>query len=176
MKKLTCVVIVWVAIAVTGCNAVFSPHPMGEKPVPLVREEWEGTWIQDDGFLVIKVLDSEKGLLRLAWIEADGELKYETRDIQMRATGEFLFANLKEKEFYTWAKAKKEKDRIIAWVPDLEKLRALVKEGKLPGKIDNNSDIYLDDLAPEHVQMITSESEGVLFDWENPGVAIRTAK
>ena len=49
----------------------------------------------------------------------------------------------------------------------------MVREGKLPGKIDANNNIILDELKPEHVNIITSESEGVLFDWQNPGVVMR---
>ena len=47
---------------------------------------------------------------------------------------------------------------------------------KIELKIDKNDDIFLDDLKPEHIQIITSESEGVLYEWDSPAVAIRIIK
>jgi hypothetical protein len=76
---------------------------------------------------------------------------------------------------YTWVKVEKDGGQIVVWDPDLEKFRALVKEGKLPGKIDEKN-VLLDALGPEHVQMVTSSEEGVLFDWQSPAVLIRVVK
>jgi hypothetical protein len=39
MKMLMYVLIVLVAMAATGCSAVYTPHPMGEKPIPLKQQD-----------------------------------------------------------------------------------------------------------------------------------------
>ena len=178
MRFLIGPLVLCVALVAVSCNAVYTPHPMGEEPLLLEHDEWEGTWMTAEGSGVIKVLDVEGGLLRLAWVEdSDKGLRFEKIDALLRSSGEFIFANVKDEEtgLYTWVKVEKEGDQLVVWDPDLEKFRALVKEGKLPGKLDDK-DVLLDGLGPEHVQMITSSSEGVLFDWENPSVLIRIVK
>ena len=151
---------------------------MGEEPLLLKHDEWEGTWMNAEGSGVIKVLDVEGGHLRLAWVEDSGkELRFEKIDAHLRSSGEFIFANVRDEDsgLYTWVKVAKDGGQIVVWDPDVEKFRALVKDGKLPGKIDDKN-VVLDELDPEHVQMITSSAEGVLFDWENPAVLIRVVK
>jgi hypothetical protein len=173
MKKIIYLLIAWSAMAAVGCNSVYTPRPMGAAPFPLVKSEWEGNWLYDDGFLVIRVLDESEGILQIASIEDEGGLKLETQDVYMRETGSSLFASWKEDSSYIWIKVKKDGEKITAWIPDANKFKTLVREGKLPGRIVDNGDVYLDDLAPKHVEIITTETEGVLFDWQNPSIAMR---
>jgi hypothetical protein len=174
MKKLAFLLFVWGVFAATGCNAVYAPNPMGDEPVYLNRGKWEGTWTDGEECAIFKVLDAQKGILRIAWIEdSQGQLKYETRDVYLRNAGEHMFASIKEKESFLWAKVKRTGEQVVVWDPDVEKFKAMVREGKLPGKIDDNNNIILDDLTPEHVSIIASESEGLLFDLQNPQAVIR---
>ena len=85
MKNLKYAFIGWLVLVITGCNAVYTSHPIGEKPVKLEVEDWEGTWLSADGFLVAKVTDSEMGILQVGFIgENKKGLEYETHDVYIR--------------------------------------------------------------------------------------------
>jgi hypothetical protein len=154
---------------------------MGDQPVKLEAEDWEGTWLQAEGAIVAKVVDSEKGILKVAGIESeDTELKFESVDAYLRTWGDWTFASIKEKpesdnDLYLWGRITKSDRQVIIWDPNVEKFKKLVEAGKLPGKVDGDN-VILDELKPEHMQIITSGAEGVLFDWENPSALIRVAK
>ncbi len=60
---------------VAACDVVLSTHPVGLEPVAVEAEEWEGTWITDDGAFTVRVPEGA-GQVELAWIEEeDGKPK-----------------------------------------------------------------------------------------------------
>ncbi len=79
------------------------------------------------------------------------------------------------KPWYFWGPIKREENQILAWRPDVAKFKALGKNCKLPSRVDDN-DIFLDYLTPEQLKVITSQSEGVLYEWNDPLVFIRIVK
>jgi hypothetical protein len=50
-----------------------------------------------------------------------------------------------------------------------------LEEGKLPDKIED-SDVILGNLTSAHLKLITSETEGVLFEWDEPIIFRRFSK
>jgi hypothetical protein len=52
----------------------------------------------------------------------------------------------------------------------------MVQNGVLPGTVDENGDITLGELSADHIKVITSETRGVLFNWDDPIVFIRLTK
>jgi len=181
MKKLNYLIVLCLLTFVTGCHSVYTTHPIGNPPLKISAEKWDGTWINNDGSIVLKVTDPEKGHLIAALIESkQDDLKLEKFDIELRGTNDFIFINFKAKNkkenvLYVWGKIKKKEREIIIWGPNVEKFRELVKKGKLPGKI-KNKDVYLDTLKDEHLKFITSEENALLFDLNNPGVFFRLTK
>jgi hypothetical protein len=80
-----------------GCSAVLSTRPIGEQPLVLVAEEWDGTWTDSEDFLEIRVVDAEQGRLEAAWIEKDDEgFELERIEVLIRQSGETTFANARE--------------------------------------------------------------------------------
>ncbi len=181
MKKLNYLIVLCLLTFVTGCHSVYTTHPIGNPPLKISAEKWDGTWINNDGSIVLKVTDPEKGHLIAALIESkQDDLKLEKFDIELRGTNDFIFINFKAKNkkenvLYVWGKIKKKEREIIVWGPNVEKFRELVKKGKLPGKI-KNKDVYLDTLKDEHLKFITSEENALLFDLNNPAVFFRLTK
>jgi hypothetical protein len=57
-------------------------------------------------------------------------------------------------------------------MPDPEKFKTLVEEGKLPGRIKKDS-IVLGGLNSEQLKLITSGRTGVLFEWDEPVIFMR---
>jgi hypothetical protein len=164
-------------LALTGCSAVYTIQPIGEKPSKIEARDWEGTWIHKEGSVTVRVMDEEDGLLRIAWIERKGEgLAFETHDVQLRETGSWVFANTKDDDTdeprYLWALIKRDGKQVIVWLPDEAKFKVLVEEGKLPGRTQG-LDVILDNLEPEHLSIITGEPEGLRFLWDQPVALIR---
>jgi hypothetical protein len=165
-------------LALSGCTAVYVAEPIGEKPCKIEAQEWEGTWLHKDGTLTMKVMDGEKGLLKIAWVEPKEEtLALESLEVQLWESGSWVFANTKEDSAdeagYLWARIKQDGKQVVIWLPDEAKFKVLVEQGKLPGRIERDGDVILDRLEPQHLSLITGEQEGVLFAWDQPVVLIR---
>lgn len=180
VKLITRVLCVCSFFLLTACSSVYSINPVGEKPVHLELDEWNGNWLGANGVMTIRVKDAEHGILQVAWIEDMELLQYQ---VQLLESGDWVFFNLREEEDddgYFWGRVKKDSNSIILWDPEISKFRTLVEAGTLPGEVkksgkDNeyDSDVILGELTVEHLQIITSEKNGVLFDWDDPLVLIK---
>lgn len=180
MYRWKCLLVAVLVATMSGCSAVYSIDPVGEKPYPVKEEDWKGVWISNGAAVTFKVIDAEKGLVKVAWVEwKDHEAKLESYEIQLRESEKWIFANVRDdangKPRFFWGPIKQEENQILAWRPDVAKFKALGKNGKLPSREDDN-DIFLDHLTPEQLKVITSQSEGVLFEWNDPLVFIRIFK
>ena len=162
---------------VCGCSSVITKSPVGEKPAKIVAKEWEGNWVGTDVSVNVKVVDADKGILRAFWMEDDnqGFPAMKTADVELRESGNWLFANSTEEDKdrgYIWGRIKNEDRQIIIWPPDDGLFAQCVKEGVFPGKLDANA-IILDELKPQHLKIITSGGRGVLFSWDKPTVFVK---
>jgi hypothetical protein len=162
-----------------GCAAVSSVEPVGERAKQTSQNEWGGTWIHKSHTLTIKVLNEQKGLLQVAWVEErEGGLKIESYQVAIRESGGWIFGNVKEKEDATshyWALIKKDAGQIIVWTPDPAQFRKLVQRGVLRGKVESY-DIILEKLTADDLNKILSGDKGVYFEWDNPVVFFRLGK
>ena len=162
-----------------GCATVSSVEPVGERPKEISQNEWGGTWIHKDHSITIKVLNEQKGLLQVAWVEEkEGGLKLESYEVAIRESGEWIFGNVKGKgdaPSHYWALMRKEAGQMIVWTPDPEQFRKLVQTGDLRGKVEKY-DIILEKLTPEDLKGILSGNKGVCFEWQNPVVFFRIGK
>jgi hypothetical protein len=162
-----------------GCSMVTSGRPIGDTPVLIDPGEWEGTWATAGGGpVVVRVEDAPKGKLRLSWMEGDREMTLKTADVMLLKAGAWLFANLREGTrdgfpVYLFARVKKEKGLLIIWLPRAERFARLINEKILPGTVSREK-VHLGEIGPEYMKVIASEDRGVLFDWENPLVLIKT--
>jgi len=163
-----------------GCSMVTSVRPVGDMPLVLDPIEWEGTWIAADGGpVVVKVDDARKGQLKLAWIEGDKEMVLKTATVILLKSGAWHFANLRDdtqsgtSAAYLFACVKRQKNVVIVWLPRPERFAGLIEEKVLPGAVSKER-ISLGELQPEHMKIIASEGRGLLFDWENPVVLMKT--
>jgi hypothetical protein len=161
------------SIVIFGCATVSSIEPVGERPKEILQNEWNGTWIHKDHSITIKVLNEQQGLLQVAWVEEkEGGLKFESHQVAIRESGEWIFGNVKEKvgaPSHYWALIKKEAGQMIVWTPDPAPFRKLVQTGDLRGKAERG-DVILEKLTPDDLKGILSGNKGVCFEWQNPVV------
>ena len=184
-------ILVVVAMVLTACETVTSPAPLGDKPLAIEAEDWEGQWSNAEGHLDLSVVDAAKGLVTIEF-EEDGTAH--TLDLQLREAAGWIFVNVTERDFnqsqglgemaiegnpdtpvsnaYLWARIVNNGDSIIAWSPAPEQFVMLVEKGLLPGHVDEGN-MVLGALGHEHYRVMTSGEHGVLLDWENPIVLYR---
>ena len=163
-----------------GCDVVYTSKPIGEEPVVISSDDWEGIWRASDGpVLNVKVVDEANGVIEYSEWESEKE-EEEPIKVYLREWGSWEFCNLKgpedeeHAEHYVWGRIGNQDGRVvIIWWPDADRFRELVEEGILPGTIENG-DVILGDLTAEHMELITTSAEGVLFLWDEPTVLVRT--
>lgn len=167
------------SVLIFGCAAVSSVEPVGERPKEISQNEWDGTWIHKDHSIRIKVLNEQRGLLQVAWVEEKGGgLKFESYQVVLRESGQWIFGNVKEKEdaaSHYWALMKKEAGQIVVWTPDPAQFRKLVHTGVLRGRVEKY-DVMLEKLTPDDLKVILSGDQGVCFEWQSPVVFFRIGK
>src|SRR2546427_12369477 len=94
-----------------GCNSVICKRPVGEKPAKIMAQEWEGNWLGPDGAVNVKVVDADNAILSVVWLEDDrqGKPAMKTAEVELRESGEWIFANTEEKHKgrgYVWGRIK----------------------------------------------------------------------
>jgi hypothetical protein len=164
-----------------GCGEVIASAPMGETPVSVSKDDWEGMWVWSEGSIAIKVLDEAAGVLLVSLIEVDKEPPtVEPMEMRLSKTGGWTFANWEEEPgAFSWLRVERVGETILAWSPDFSRFEELVDEGILPGEVRSRGDpmgggqVVLDTLTEEHLDIITGSSQGVLFDWDEPVAAFR---
>jgi len=167
-------------VAVCGCMKVASVTPVGEHPKKIWHDDWDGTWLNKEQPVKIRVADEQNGVLQVAWVEEKGErLVLESYQIEMWEAGEWTFGNFKTQEStasYLWGLVKKDQRQIIIWTPDQAYFRKLVETGVLPGNVEKGGDVVLKKLTPEHLQTMMSSARSECFNWKTPIVFIRLGK
>jgi len=171
-------VLLGLAWLISGCTAVYTSEPVGDEPVKLLAQDWEGTWVQDEDFFVIRLSEPDQGMLVAAWIEEeDDSLKMESLKGHIRATGDTMFISFRDKDYpdtprYFWARIKQDGRQIIFWQPDEKVFKMLVDSNQLPGKIEDDN-IILEPLKNEHLKLISDDKGKTLFDWQDPIIFLK---
>lgn len=173
---------VWVGClilgAIFGCAAVYATKPVGEVPCPVKATEWDGTWVNKNGAVTLKVVDEQAGTLRMAWVEWSVQgPRLESHEIQMRRTADATFANVIQGEdsgrvLYVWARVKREGNELICWTPDVDRFKTAGRNGQFPFQEKDDS-IVLGELTPEQVRILASPEAGSLYRWDDPVVLLR---
>jgi len=164
----------------TGCKVTLSTGPMGLEAVKLNPEEWNGIWRDpaNNGFVAVRVADADQGILEVAGIETrDDALEIKKLRMHVRQANNWMFLSWESDDRpgqYFWWRIKRSEDTAILWPPHWDRIIALVRDGVLPGKQASENVLILDTLDSRAYEVITSEKQGVLVDWENPVVLMRT--
>ncbi len=169
-----------VALATVSCGEVTSPHPVGDTALRLDAKAWEGTWIADGEVLIVKVLDSVAGVLGVYAVEEkDGRQHLMDSRVYVRVSNDWVFASVENEDEaasghmeYLWGRIAKREGLLLVWAPSVEKFRQLVESGALPGETSVGK-VNLGRLERQHMVIITSEEQGVLFDWDDPIIYTR---
>jgi hypothetical protein len=165
-------------LLLAGCNAVYSDKPVGETPVVVTPEEWEGTWAHKEGAVTVAVSDGAKGLLDVGWVEKkQGQLVFEHYRVQLLQSGRWMFGSTEDSKrpaHFVWGSIEKDGEQLILWTPNVARVRELVATGELRGRLLDD-DVMVTDAAPGDIEKIMSLAVGAM-DWERPLVFNRIAR
>ncbi len=176
----------------SGCSNVVSKHPVGAENYNTSSKSWDGTWLSEGEFVKIKVMDEPNGIVKLAWIEEkDNDIKFESITCQIKKGSNGLYLNVQAKPddeltgFYYWGKVKKEKHKILFWLPSVEAFKQASEAKKIQATMEKTDPDkqgkqriknikLLDD--PKVILALVEGDGGKYFDLENPIVLVRAMK
>lgn len=163
----------------SGCSFVQSVNKLGEEIYIPNKDEWEGTWIAEDGSLQIKVINEELGEIRIMFIENGELLNYR---IFLAKNGNDTYMNLVEKsedKFYYPAKFKKKTNQVIVWRVSSDFLKKAITSKKIDGEITEhkyNDDLLIKASKEKLNSYFIENSDQMLFEYEDPLVLWRLVK
>ncbi len=73
---------------------------------------------------------------------------------------------------FLWARVENDGKRVLLWWPNIETLRAAVREGRIPGTVGADEDVHLGALSEQHLQQINDPAANLL-QWTEPVVFLR---
>ena len=171
-----------------GCPVV-SKNMVGLEDYKLDAQKINGTWINDEGAMLIKALDPDKGIIKIIFLEDKENI--ETVKVKIMKGKSWLYFNmLPEKNSkdieYLWGRIQINDNRIIFWHTSNEAFTKAIKERKIKGTIDkkkqengklsfNTSTVILTDSANNIINLVES-SEKSFFLWDEPVVVIKLTK
>jgi len=174
MIKAKFIILMPLLLMVMGCT-IPSKNIVGLQEYKVDPLQIDGTWINSDGAVALKVMEPEKGIVRAIFLENKENPEIFTLQIMRGKSWLYfnLFADKKRTadEFY-WGKVKIEENKITAWHPSDKAFIKAIEEGKLLGTVRPPR---ITDSAKNIVDLVES-SESALFQWEEPMFLIKLAK
>lgn len=170
---------VLLALLVVGCQSVWATKPLGETPSKINASDWEGIWSSESLLLRIAVGDAAGGVLRVSVLEENGAPRDELYTVFLRNCCGTTFASFRPgdaADVYWWGPVAVSGDDLVVWEPDAQQFRALVKGGKLQGRIEAGGDVRLGELSVDEMHQLASGALGVPYRWDAPGVFHRIRK
>ncbi len=172
----------------TGCPVV-SKNMIGLEDYKLDAQKINGTWINDEGAMLIKTIDPDKGVIKIIFLEDKEDI--ETVRVKIMKGKSWLYFNiLPEKDSkdieYLWGRIQINDSRIIFWHTSNEAFTKAVKEKKIKGVIEktkqesgklsfDTSTTVLTDSAKNIIDLVES-SDKTYFIWDEPTFVIKLTK
>jgi hypothetical protein len=187
MKTAKIIFLLVLTAILMGCPVV-SKNMVGLEDYKLDANKIDGTWINDEGAMLIKVVDENKGILKLVFLE-DRD-KIEPFKIKIMKGNNWLYFNVlpdkDDNEEYIWGRVQINDNKIIFWHTSNEAFTKAIEKRKIKGKIDKKkqednkfsftaSNIVLTDSAKNIIDLV-EKSDTVFFDWEEPVFFIKLTK
>lgn len=146
-----------IALLLIGCDTVTSLNQVGQLPLPLVKEQWQGAWLVENDVVHIKVIDESKGHMLLYVVDVDAGVPdkvVQSYKVYVRKSSSSHYLNLLDNdpsvEGYFFAKFKRDDNQIQLWLPANKSIHKAVKSGTISGKTNqNDSSILLQATAQE---------------------------
>ena len=188
MKTAKILFLILLVALLTGCP-VPSKNIVGLQDFKLDAQKLNGTWINDEGAILIKTIEPDKGIIKITFLE-DRE-KIETVKMKIMKGKSWLYFNiLPEKESkdedYMWGRVQLNDNKIIFWHTASDVFTKAIEERKIQGIIKKEkqedgkfsfttSTVILTDSAINIVSLVET-SDKSFFVWDEPVVFIKLTK
>lgn len=188
MKKAKILFLIFILAMLIGCPVV-SKNIVGLEEYKLDAQKINGTWINDEGAILIKAIDPEKGIIKIVSLE-DKE-KIETLKLKIMKGNSWLYFNIlpdadSKDDYFMWGRIQINENKIIFWHTSEEAFTKAIKERKIKGTIEkkkqkngelsfDTSMVTLTDSAKNIVNLVES-SDKSFFLWDEPVVFIKLTK
>jgi hypothetical protein len=171
-----------------GCPVV-SKNIVGLQEFKIDAQKLDGTWISDEGAILIKTIDAEKGVIKITFLEDRGKIESVKIKI-MKGKLWFYFNILPEKESkdndYMWGRFQLGENRIIFWHTASQAFTKAIEQRKIQGFIKKEkqedekisfttSTAILTDSA-ENIINLVETSDKSFFSWDEPVFFIKLTK
>lgn len=188
MKTVKAIFLIFVASLLMGCPVV-SKSIVGLQEFKIDTQKIDGTWISDEGAILIKTIDAEKGIIKITFLE-DSD-KMESVKIKIMKGKSWLYFNiLPEKESkdieYMWGRFQQGENSIIFWHTSNQAFTKAIQERTIQGVIKKEkqedevfsfttSKVILTDSA-ENIINLVETSDKSFFSWDEPLFFIKLTK
>ena len=188
MRTVKILSLILVLAMLTGCPVV-SKNIVGIEDYKLDAQKINGTWINDDGAMLIKAIDPDKGVIKIIFLEDKENI--ETVRVKIMKGKSWLYFNmLPEKDDkdaeYIWGRIQINDNRIIFWHASNDAFTKAVNDRKIKGTIEkkkqesgklsfDTSTTILTDSAKNIINLVES-SDKTYFVWDEPTFIIKLTK
>jgi hypothetical protein len=185
MKTAKTLILILVLATLMGCP-VTSKNIVGLQDFKLDAQKLDGTWINDEGAMLIKTIEPDKGIIKITFLE-DRE-KIESVKIKIMKGALWLYFNVlpekEEKDYdYTWGRVQLNDNKIIFWHTASDAFTKAIKERKIKGVIKNEkqddgkfsfttTDVILTDSAANIIKLVETADKSY-FSWDEPIIFIK---
>lgn len=182
-RVLRCLLLSASVLLSAGC--LYTDEPLGE-PATLEPSEWEGLWVCNIGeaksrTTAVRLKSGVTGINGIAatenWRECDARRVESRAKVSSCHYGDWYF-DCCERRLVTGAPCRtsraflRQRDSILGFVPDMARIRKLLDEGKVPGRVEFQlgTNVFTSEPAQETLVVLhslTDEHYEILFDREN---------
>jgi hypothetical protein len=180
-----------------GCaGGVWSKNLVGLEDYKLDPDIIDGMWIGDDGALLLKTVDRDKGILKVIILEDPADafsLKTGAMQVRIRKGKEWLYFNVlppdtdtsdDSENAYRWGRIVIKDRSIVYWYPSMVSFVQAIEERKLAGNVRQKKDddgtvkvisALITDTPTNLVELIETEDK-TFFNWDDPGFLLKITK
>jgi hypothetical protein len=192
-KKIFMGLIILFIIFFQSCEIITTVEPLGYEPMQLNKDFWNGAWVYSDKSekkkLIIEVIDSGKGIIKVEAIEKDDNKEIDKNILKFRVLMRkgnknnyinILFKDIEDKEkksiskmenTYFWCVIKEKENKIYIFYPKIDKFKELIETHKINGSIDK--DLIIDESSDNITTIIENRKFESLFNTKEVIVLIK---
>ncbi|GEM_PF-6020328 len=164
-----------------GCNSVTTEYPVTNTCPPQVHDVFDGFWMTEDG--VFELRFDATGVAHFGsmdWSEQNGAFEPLTGDLMIQGDdrGGYLSARFRdegkpdpEKGYYLAAYTFESKDRLLVYLPKVERFIGWIEGGKVKGVVqkgEHSRSAHIESSAAEYLELIRSSALDDAFDQTEP--------
>ena len=179
--------LILVLAVLMGCPVV-SKNIVGLEEYKLDAQKIDGAWINDEGAILIKAIDPEKGVIKIVFLEDKEKIEILMMKI-MKGNSWLYFNILSDKDSednYIWGRLEVKDNKLIFWHASNEAFTKAIKDRKIKGTIEekkqengklsfDTSTVILTDSAKNIINLVES-SDKSFFLWDEPVIFIKLTK